>query len=71
MIFIDGQRSTSSLITLAQNSFPLSDCKIVGEEPIEKNKSNKKAATSTARLEVSGFAYENRVKWSRTWQIYL
>jgi hypothetical protein len=62
IIFTEGQRSTSSLITAAQNSFPLSDCKMAGEEPIEKNKSNKKAATSTARLEVSGFAYENRVK---------
>jgi hypothetical protein len=29
---------------------------------MEKNKSNKKAATSTAHLEVSGFAHENRVK---------
>ena len=66
MIFIDGRRSTSSLITSAQNSFPLSDCKIVGGESIERNKSNKKAATSTACLEVSGFAHENRVKWSRT-----
>ena len=62
IIFTTGQRLTSSLITSAQNSFPLSDCKMVGGEPIEKNKSNKKAATSTARLDVSGFAHENRVK---------
>ena len=62
MIFIDGQRSTSSLITAAQNSFPLSDCKIDGKEPREKNNSNKKAATSIARLEVRSLAHENRVK---------
>src|SRR3954452_14934858 len=55
IIFTDGQRLISSLITLAQNSFPLSDCKIVGGEPIERNKLNKKAVTSTACLEVSGF----------------
>jgi len=50
------------LIISAQNSFPLSDYKIVKEEPIEKNKLNKKATTSTAHLDVSGFTYKNRVK---------
>ncbi|CAG8726376.1 405_t:CDS:1, partial [Funneliformis caledonium] len=45
-----GQRLTSFLITSAQNSFSLSDCKIVGDELIEKNKLNKKAATSIAYL---------------------
>jgi hypothetical protein len=41
IIFNDGQIFTSSLITSAQNSFPLSDCNIAGVEPIEQNKSNK------------------------------
>ena len=34
IIFTDGHISINSLITSAQNSFPLSDCNIVGEEPI-------------------------------------
>ncbi len=71
IIFIDGQKLTSSLITSAQNSFSLSDCKLVEEELIKKNKSNKKATTSTVCLEVSDFVQENWVKWSQTWQMYL
>jgi hypothetical protein len=46
----------------AQNFFLLSNCKIIGEELIEKNKSNKKVITSTAHLKVRGFAQKNLVK---------
>jgi len=56
---IDGQRLTSSLIISIQNFFPLSDCKIDDDDLINKNKLNKKAATSIALLDVRGFAHKN------------
>jgi len=57
-----GHISINSLITPAQNSFPLSDCKIVGGEPKKWKRSKRYAATSIALFEVRALAQENLVK---------
>jgi len=59
--FVDGQSATISFIIDAINSFPLSDCKIVGAPNCIKIL-NRKPATYFASLEVSGQAHENQAK---------
>ena len=71
IIFTVGHICINSLITSAQNSLPLSDCKIVGGEPTKWKSSKRYAATSIALFEVRALAQENLVKWSLTWHTYL
>ena len=62
MILTVGHISINSLITLAQNSFPLSDYNMVGGEPIKWKRSKRYTATSIALFEVRALAHEYLVK---------
>jgi hypothetical protein len=62
MIFTVGYILNNFLITSAQNSFPLSDCNIIGDDPKEWKRSNRYAATSIALFIVRGLAQKNLVK---------